>query len=361
MTSAKTYYPQLDAIRGISFLIGFFFHAYKPATNNECIEYLYSKMPLFIDIFFILSSFLLTYLGMVEYNTHKNFSFRNYFIRRTLRIWPLYFLFMFFSFVVLPLFQNMTGHSITLPPAAWYLFFVSNFYMTDHVFFLRILWTLSVEEQFYLVWGFCLWLFQQHLKKVMVIFILVSVAFNIYATVQNMQIYFHSLAYLFDMMVGAYLAYSFMQQNRLVVFIKSITYIQSVVFYFTLPFLLLLFYGINQIVPLSMTGMADLLFKFLFILYSGLMILDQMVNQNSFLNLANKKFLVYTGKISFGLYCFHGIVISVGMLLLQRLNSQLPDIVNSLLLLAGTYAIAAISYRFYETPFLKLKSRLSRC
>ncbi len=360
MTTQKTYYPQLDAIRGISFLIGFFFHSYKPSSNNDLVEYLYSKMPLFIDVFFILSSFLLTYLGMEEYNSKKSFSFRNYFIRRTLRIWPLYFLFMFFSFVLLPIFQHVTGYSISLPPAAWYLFFVSNFYMTDHVFFLRILWTLSVEEQFYIFWGLCLLVFQKYLRTVVFIFLIISIVFNIYATAQNMQIYFHSLSYLFDMMVGAYLAYAFINQNWLATLMKTLTYLQSVCFYFALPLLLILFYFINLIIPVPMIGFMDLLFKFFFILYCGLMILDQMVNQQNFVKLSNKKFLVYTGKISFGLYCFHGIVISLSLLLFQRWNVQLPDMAKSLFMLACTYAIASVSYKFYETPFLKLKSRLNR-
>ncbi|MBL0144568.1 MAG: acyltransferase [Chitinophagaceae bacterium] len=159
----KYYYPQLDAIRGIGIVCIFFYHAYKPHFGQSLIAqistFFYSNLYLSIDLFFVLSSFLITFLAFNEVEKNGNFSFKNYFIRRALRIWPLYYLLMLVSFVFIRLLANQMGETITLPPAAWYLFFVSNFYSEGHVFFLQQLWTLSVEEQFYIVWGLSLLFF----------------------------------------------------------------------------------------------------------------------------------------------------------------------------------------------------------
>ena len=136
---AKYYFPQLDSIRGLSFLAVFFFHAVHPHFGtgffSRMAQYLYNNLVLSIDVFFILSSFLLTWLGINEYKEKGNFSFVNYFIRRILRIWPLYFLIMIFSFILLPYLQV----SVTLPPAFYYVYFISNFYLEGHVYFLRFL------------------------------------------------------------------------------------------------------------------------------------------------------------------------------------------------------------------------------
>jgi peptidoglycan/LPS O-acetylase OafA/YrhL len=364
MNSKKIYYPQLDAIRGLSFLAVFFFHAYKPgkATNGlqAFFVFVYSKLPLSIDIFFILSSFLLTFLGINEYKLRGNFSFKNYFIRRALRIWPLYYLLMFFSFVVLKLFQKYTGQQITLPPAEWYLFFISNFYQPDHVFFLRLLWTLSVEEQFYLFWGLCLLLFQKYMLWVIAILAFISIIFNIATTITGSDIYFHTLTYVADMMIGAFAAYSIAQNNWVVNVVGRLKGKASFLFYLILPILLVFFFFIDKNTSELANDFAALLFKFLFSFYIGLVIIDQMVNSNNITSLSGKKFLIYSGKISYGLYCFHGIVITFGMLLLKKSGLVLPSIVNTILLLIATFAIASLSYTIIEKPFLKLKDKLNR-
>ena len=162
---SKYYFPQLDSIRGLSFLAVYFLHAVHPHFDSgffsRILQCLYNNLVLSIDVFFILSSFLLTWLGINEYKEKGDFSFINYFIRRALRIWPLYFLLMIFSFVLVPYASAYINLRVTLPPAYYYLFFISNFYLEGHVYFLRFLWTLSVEEQFYIVWGLCLLLFQK--------------------------------------------------------------------------------------------------------------------------------------------------------------------------------------------------------
>ena len=350
MIEQKKYFPQLDSIRGISFLVVFFYHAVKPTFGHSWIErflaFLYSYMPLSIDVFFILSAFLLTFLGMTEYEKKGKFSFRNYFIRRALRIWPLYYLLMIFSFGILKIVQLYTGQQITLPPAEWYLFFVSNFYLPDHVFFLRLLWTLSVEEQFYLVWGICMLIFQKNLKWIMFIFSIISIIFIVIQTLRGVGIYLHTLSYVVDMMAGAFAAFSIKKHNGIVKFFQSVSKKQGYLFYTFLPILFTFYFFIDKASTGISKQLISELVRFIFIIYCSLIIIDQMVNSKPVINLSNKKLLVYTGKISYGLYCFHGFVISFGILLLKKTELILPNIVSGFIFLLLTFLLATFSYYF---------------
>ncbi len=364
MMKQKKYFPQLDAIRGLSFLCVFFFHAYKPILGNSVIEkilaYVYSNLTLSIDVFFVLSSFLLTFLGISEYQKYGKFSFKNYFIRRALRIWPLYYLLMFFSFVILKKIALYSGLQLTLPPSGWYLFFIANYYSIGHVFFLQVLWTLSVEEQFYLVWGICLTLFQKKLKTVILLFILVSVIFNLWGGIQNLSIYFHTLTYLFDMMAGAYAALCVYNKSNIVKVLQRLSGLKSVLFYLILiPFFIGCYFisgSLNEI----LNNIFSVMMRFAFIIYCCLVIIDQMVNEQRIFDFAKNRIIVYTGKISYGLYCFHGFVISICGIVIQKYKIEIPSVFLLFILLIITFIVASLSYYIIEKPFLKLKGKLAR-
>jgi peptidoglycan/LPS O-acetylase OafA/YrhL len=85
-----------------------------------------------------------------------------------------------------------------------------------------------------------------------------------------------------------------------------------------------------------------------------------MVNEKAVLKLKSQRFLVYTGKISYGLYCFHGIVLTFGMAVLQKFEINLYSILRVFLFLCVNYLIATISYQFVEKPFLQFKDKLRR-
>ena len=93
MVKSKNYFPELDSIRGLSVLAVFFLHAIHLDQGtgffSKMVYYFHANLFLGLDVFFILSSFLLTWLGINEYKARGNFSFINYFTRRVLRIWPL--------------------------------------------------------------------------------------------------------------------------------------------------------------------------------------------------------------------------------------------------------------------------------
>jgi peptidoglycan/LPS O-acetylase OafA/YrhL len=358
----QAYYPQLDSIRGLSFLGIFLFHSIHPEFDTNLLgkfgNYIFNQLPLAIDVFFLLSSFLLTRIGLTEYKKKQNFSFTNYFLRRALRIWPLYYLLMLFSFVLFPAIADRLGYSFTLPDYRYYIFFVSNFYHVDHVFFLRILWTLSVEEQFYLILGIVLKRFKFILIWIFLLFIAVSIGFSLYSTNTSEQGYFHTLTYFFDFAVGGTAAYLLSVNSKKIKWLRNLTGRSKYFFYSYLPVHFIIFFSIET---MQLGGLwDDLISRYLFCVYISFLMVEQLSNANRSIVLENSRFLRLTGKISYGLYCFHGITITGSGLIVAHFQFGISQYLMALIVFCINYFLAFISYNFFEKPFLDLKNRLRR-
>lgn len=362
--SAQKYYPQLDAVRGFFFLLVFLYHAWHPVLDTGFLPRIfhafYEKTYLSMDVFFVLSSFLLTWLGINEYKSSGSFSFRKYFMRRVLRIWPLYYSIMAFAFLLLPFLSSRTGITVTLPPASWYLLFVSNFYNGEHVYFLRFLWSLSVEEQFYLLLGCCLFLFQKHLRIIFTLILLVGIGFNLWAIITGTAFYFNTLTYFFDFAIGSFLAWCIAYSKRFALFFQGFSKRRSFILY--LGFFLSVsaaFIAHDRMAKGLAFDITELIIRFGFIVFITIILAEQVLNDNTVLPIDRSRFLVYTGKISYGLYCFHGIVLTFGTILLERIHIR-TNILTILLLFGINYLIATLSYMILEKPFLRLKDRFNK-
>ena len=106
-----------------------------------------------MDLFFVLSGFLIT--GILVRSKEEPDYFTNFYARRALRIWPLYYALLIFSFVLLPWIAPQLKATIFERSHPWqsFPFFLQNFMIKGEAFdTLRVTWSLAVEEQFYLVW-----------------------------------------------------------------------------------------------------------------------------------------------------------------------------------------------------------------
>jgi peptidoglycan/LPS O-acetylase OafA/YrhL len=153
-----THIPVLDGIRGLAVLLVVFNHLdavlrppFTPA--DQLFVRLSGTTWLGVDLFFVLSGFLIT--GILLDAKGAPGYFRTFYLRRTLRIFPLYYAFLLAIFVVLPLAGVTLVNEATRAQQGWYWTYLSNVlfarenlipYTTGH------LWSLAVEEQFYLVW-----------------------------------------------------------------------------------------------------------------------------------------------------------------------------------------------------------------
>lgn len=361
---SKIYFPQLDSIRGISFITIFLFHTlvldYSKIFLGNFFHFLFNSLPLAIDVFFILSSFLLTYLALNEYKKRGNFSFKNYFTRRVLRIWPLYYFILILAFVLFPVVANFFHAKMSLPASWYYIFFVANFDTAYHVFFLKFLWTISVEEQFYLLWGLCLRFFYKRLDKIIALLFLLSISFTVYAIYSGIPYYYNTLTYLFDFGSGGLAALLIFKNVSLVKWLRNLSSTATVIFYSYLPFHFIIFYFLDKNSHGTTNELFELLSRYLFIIYVALFIIEQMINNVRTKILERNRFLVFTGKISYGLYCFHGITITAINLLLNHFSIHINNWLLVLIYFSINYLIASLSYFYLENPFLKLKAKWRR-
>jgi len=157
----QSHLPILDGFRGIA--IGLvMLHHFTILEANSALEVAWSTLFgmgwIGVDFFFVLSGFLITRILLSEKGSPHFLT--NFYFRRALRIIPLYYAVLFFSFVVLPEFPHakmerfraVEGHTI------WYWTFLSNFFIGSQLKWVHgiadLSWSLSIEEQFYLVWPF---------------------------------------------------------------------------------------------------------------------------------------------------------------------------------------------------------------
>lgn len=139
--------PALDGVRGVAVLLVFLFHAEVPGFTGSFIG---------VDIFFVLSGFLITVLLLQEHQKHGAISLKNFYLRRILRLFPalllLLVVYLIYFFVVSPDAATRLYH---LQDSLMALFYVANWTRAFDLGRPTILghcWSLSMEEQFYLLW-----------------------------------------------------------------------------------------------------------------------------------------------------------------------------------------------------------------
>jgi len=163
--------PALDGVRGVAILLVFLFHFSIDQPWHSKAGKLYWQFALGgwsgVDLFFVLSGFLITGILLdAKGDDHRRGAdphyFRNFYARRTLRIFPLYYGVLAFLFILLPRFKPFNTPDLQSLAAQqkWLWFYGANvrISLTDHWdlwshwFSLNPFWSLAVEEHFYLVW-----------------------------------------------------------------------------------------------------------------------------------------------------------------------------------------------------------------
>ncbi len=156
--------PALDGLRGVAILLVLFHHftIYQPAAGvDRWIANVPAAGWIGVNLFFVLSGFLIT--GILIDARGREHYFRNFYARRALRIFPLYYLVIFFGLHLLPLMPDLHDALVgpyPVPPHWPYWAYVTNFSIVERGMthgILDLTWSLSIEEQFYLVWAVLIW------------------------------------------------------------------------------------------------------------------------------------------------------------------------------------------------------------
>src|SRR5580693_7177583 len=201
--------PQLDAVRGLAVLLVLLHNTdVYPSLHLGLIA---DNGWMGVDLFFVLSGFLIT--GILLDTKQSGRYFENFYARRCLRIWPLYYSALLFMLVIVPLFRPSEAPAIFgARSSPWWAYplFLQNFLIpipTSAAGLLGVTWSLAVEEQFYLVWPlvvrFCT---EAQLRRIATAVIFVSPALRFYLVRHQVNIYSNTFCRLDGLMAGALLA-----------------------------------------------------------------------------------------------------------------------------------------------------------
>ena len=309
-----------------------------------------------IVFFFVLSGFLITYLLFWETKEKDKINLKHYLFRRFLRVWPLYFLVVIFGFFIFP----YLPYGIETKHELWrFLIFFSNIDEIligafDPINFLSATWTVSVEEQFYLVWGVFIGVFRFKKERAYYAFflliILLSLWFRYLHLDDHRTLYFHTLSVMSDLAFGGIVGLLAFQ-GKIQGFIRKRSKIQIILFYLVAGwFLVYEGHFIN--------GPLFTFERFVPGIIFGLVILEQVYSENSFFKADRIPFFKYSGKITYGFYMFHCIYMYYWSTCFDAYgwtDSFYQFVLYFVVVFASTYLTAHLSYVYYEKPFLRLK------
>jgi len=364
-STARFYHPELDVLRFFAFLMVFCHHALPhdpafwvklgvPSFLARIISGVGATGAFGVSVFFVLSSYLITELLLREKDLIGTLDVRSFYIRRILRIWPLYFAFL--SLAVL-LQWIVPGQHVTLRAGLWFSLLAGNWFIVFHGFPSSVifpLWSVSIEEQFYITWPAVVRRVSEFGMLIIAGGLLViATASRIYLGMHHAgesDIWCNTFVQLDPIAIGIIMAVllrgeipRFSRAVRLALLAGGATGLALGAMYF----------GIKND-PLTT---ARIVFGYPSVAIGGaLLLLSVLRNRKS----ASNRILVYLGRISYGLYVFHvlGLLIS-DRIVSDQAASLLRYSLRVCIALAATILMAAISFRWLETPFLSLKQRFT--
>lgn len=372
------YFPNLNGVRFIAAFSVLIHHIEQVKevfkVPNFYDNHLIKNMgKLGVDLFFVLSGFLITYLLLHEKGRFGRIDTRNFYIRRILRIWPLYFLIVILAFFVFP------NIPFFVPPNNEIAFMAHNFYRRLSLFLLVLpnigfilynspylaaqTWSIGVEEQFYYLWP---WIVKNFSWKRLLLTITVfclgtfTVFYIYYNWVGNTQYannvpeivrFFFSQFRIITLMTGgacAMLVYYKKERILNGLFRKEVQ---------------MLVYGVLILSLATGFHISGLNLEY-YGLFFGYFILNLAANPRSIVNL-EYSWISYLGKISYGIYIYQTAFIVASVHLIQGIfGGNLSPLIFNLIVypLSAflTIGVSALSYRYFETPFLNLKHRFSK-
>lgn len=362
----RPFFNNLNGLRFVGALTVLIFHCFTLQReiwgnffNGTIFHFVFSvasKGHLGVNLFFVLSGFLITYLLLHEFARTGKINILNYLLRRFLRIWPLYFLVVLFGFFLFP---KLPYGIVTIHEFWRFALFLSNFDeiihgMNDKINFLSATWSVSIEEQFYLVWGFLLGLIP--FKKsfsfpvFFVVIILGSIVFRSFYWFDSRIIYFHTFSVMSDLGIGGFIGFLAFK-GKIQSSFERVKKWQWIVFYLISTLLIL---GSNSIFEGSLIAFERTVIGIIF----AIVILEQVYAKNSFYKIDKIPYFFSSGELTYGFYMFHCILIYYWSNFFKThgfTDHLWQFLVYVVLVFFSTYVVAWISLHYFERPILGLK------
>lgn len=332
---------QLDGVRGVAILVVLAHNLH--GFTAPPFSYLSTYGWMGVDLFFVLSGFLIT--GILLDTRSSGDYFRNFYARRCLRIWPLYYSVLVLMFVVIPHIRPQDAAEIFRRSHPWwsYPFFLQNFLVGEPsggVGPLGVSWSLAVEELFYLFWPWFVRFLPLHrLAAFAYAVCFVSPFLRLAFVSHGWLIYTNPLCRLDGLMAGGLLA----------ILIRKSDFAPG---RYLAPAWMALLLAVPSAIAAELYKAHWLTYSLTTIASAGFVYLAQFSGWSSAKTILTNRALVFSGTISYGLYLLHKLPEDA----LKSVRFQIAHPSATFwIAVAGSYLIASTSWYFLEKPILRLK------
>ena len=367
----RVYFPQFDVIRFFAAFMIVIYHSYIAWSGwfgvpgllstgdfktlsafGSHIDRFIKNMPLGVDIFFFISGYLLTILLVMEKQKFGKVNIPKFYIRRGLRIWPLYF----FLIALAPFIISWLGEK---QPEYWRTILLVNNFQTmatqtwEYPF--AHFWSICIEEHFYIIWPLII-AFVPFRKLLPTIIALIGLSWGykmytyIFLPANWFELYLHTLSRMDVILMGGLLAVLYIRKP----------------FEFRLNGYILAGIMAFLIIVLSFDDASDFSNMFngvlrrpVYIALLALPMMDLLFNPSRAGIFGKRNPLLYLGKISYGIYMYGNILVPIVIKKVMLTYSIYNMYFYFALVFTLSLIIPIISYELLEKPFLKLKQRFA--
>lgn len=330
--SSIRYMPALDGLRAVSVFMVFAIHAFPGGTFPGGLG---------VDVFFVISGFLITTILLREHNKTGRISLRKFYLKRALRLYPAFLVMVAVFLAAFSLLQITFARD--LRDSAISLTYLSNIWMTvtgTSLNHLSHTWSLAMEEQFYLVWPLMLILILRlgMPRSAIVILLGVLTAASFVGWVLTADDFpYNPLTKAGGLLVGCIAA---VLVERRPWESKTLAYCSVAAFVLVFAAETAGWIGREISMPVASVAVAG-------------MILHLAYGQGWLVTALSGRIVTYLGSISYAIYLWHYPIIYA-----LRKSTELPDVAIAAIALVATLALSAASQKLIERPAMRLKARL---
>lgn len=358
MKSGIVYFPGLNGIRAIAAIAVVISHITLNLNEFDLNPHLFgtfldgnpkglSLAGYGVSMFFVLSGFLITYLLVVE-KENMLIDIKKFYIRRILRIWPLYYLYLSVVIAIILTF----GIKANLESSYFYIFFAPNipFILNRGIPYLAHYWSLGVEEQFYLFWP---WIIKKSTRLVRIIITLIGlligikIVLHLFYPETLLETILHVTRF-HCMLIGALGAILYKNKHRYFLFFVNNKITQCICWF------------VVFLVAINKYHFASFIDNEIISIVSLCLIIGQIEIKNRIVNLEVNAF-DFLGKISYSIYVIHPLIILLFSKIFFGIKGDgfCKYILVYTSILGATIFVSYISYTYFEGYFLKLKKKFT--
>lgn len=346
------HFTELDGVRAIAALMVMVFHFFNNIQTTSPILILIKKFAFIgqtgVSLFFVLSGFLITRI-LINSKKSDHF-FLNFYIRRALRIFPLYYLFLVIFYFLLPVLDNT--NIVPFGQQIYFWVYLQNIAMTfrwgevgpQHF------WSLAVEEHFYFFWPFLIYYLNvKRIKIAIWMIILIAFLVRLFMVSHHIEVFYFTLSRMDELAVGALLALWELKGKLQESESKKFIWLFGLIL---IPTFILWYFTSGMKIDLIQI-VKFILLAFCYFCFIGFAITCK---ANHWMKkILQQKFLLYSGKISYGLYVYHPLC----FLIVNKYFKSSSIIIDFITSFIFCYVIASLSYYLFESLFLSFKKKFS--